>query len=55
MNKYINVGYGIFNSTFQGIILLLEAVFVGMEMYMWAILCVVLLVVINTKMTELNQ
>ena len=49
VNKYINVGYGIFNSTFQGIILLLEAVFVGMEMYMWAILCVVLLVVINAK------
>lgn len=49
VNKYINVGYGIFNSTFQGIILLLEAVLVGMEMYMWAILCVVLLVVINAK------
>ena len=49
VNKYINVGYGIFNSTFQGIILLLEAVLVGMEMYMWAISCVVLLVVINAK------
>lgn len=49
VNKYINVGYGIFNSTFQGIILLLEAVLVGMEMYMWAISCVVLLVIINAK------
>lgn len=53
VNKYINVGYGIFNSTFQGIILLLEAVLVGMEMYMWAISCVVLLVVINAK--ELHE
>lgn len=49
VNKYINVGYGIFNSTFQGIILLLEAVWVGLEMYVWAVICVVILVIINAK------
>lgn len=49
VNKYINVGYGIFNSTFQGIFLLLEAVWVGLEMYVWAVICVVILVIINAK------
>lgn len=49
VNKYINVGYGIINSSLQGSILLAEAILVGREMYLWAVLCVISLVVINAK------
>lgn len=49
VNKYLTVGYGTINSSLQGIILLVEAVLVGREMYLWALLCVIALVVINTK------
>lgn len=49
VNKYINVGYGTINSSLQGAILLAEAVLVGREMYLLAVLCVISLVVINIK------
>lgn len=49
VNKYFNIGYGTLFSTFQGIILLAEAILVGLEMYLWAILCVVILVIVNAK------
>lgn len=49
VNKYLNIGYGTIYSTFQGLILLAEAILVGLEMYLWAILCVVVLVIVNTK------
>lgn len=49
VNKFINVGYGTINSTFQGVILLAEAIFVGQEMYFYAIICVVALIIINVK------
>lgn len=49
VNKYINVGYGTINSSLQGAVLLAEAILVGREMYLWAVLCVISLVVINIK------
>lgn len=49
VNKYINVGYGTINSSLQGTILLAEAILVGRKMYLLAIICVIALVVINTK------
>lgn len=49
VNKYINVGYGTINSSLQGAILLAESVLVGLEVYLWAVLCVISLVVINLK------
>ena len=49
VNKYSNVGYSILNSTLQGIILLAEAVLVGRGRYVWAIVCITALVIVNFK------
>lgn len=49
VNKYLKIGYGFLYSSFQGLVLLAEAVFVGKELYTLSIICLLLLVCMNYK------
>lgn len=49
VTKYIDIGYSTLYSTFQGLLMLVESVFVCKELYWWASLVLVSLIVLNHK------
>ena len=49
VNKYIDIGYGAIYSSIQGLILLVESVLVGNGLYLYSVLCLLLLIILNYK------
>lgn len=49
VNKYIDIGFGTFESIMQGLVLLALAVFTSKEMYIGAVFCLVIIVLWNSK------
>lgn len=49
VNRYVNLGVGTAYAIMQGLILLCEAVFVCKELYFYAMICVIILIVLNIK------
>lgn len=49
VNKFLNIGYSTIYSVIQGSILVLEAVFVVRGKYLWAVLCFLVLLILNHK------
>ena len=49
VDKYLQIGVGTLYSIFQGFILLIESVFVNEELYTYAIICVLILALMNFK------
>lgn len=49
VNEYLNIGYSTLFSTLQGLILVVEAFLVGKQMYLWALACVLILIVLNFR------
>ena len=49
VNKYIDVGVGTVYSIVQGVVLLLEAIFVSKEQYLYAVVCILVLMILNYK------
>lgn len=49
VDKYLQIGVGTLYSIFQGFILLIESVFVNEELYTYAIICVLILALMNIK------
>lgn len=49
VNKYLDVGVSTFNTTLQVLILTAESIFVGKGLYLFAIGCFVILIILNYK------
>ena len=49
VNKYVHISIGTFHSVIQGLILLAESAFVCKELYVYAVICVLVLVLMNIK------
>lgn len=49
VNKYIDIGFGTFESILQGLVLLALAVLTSKGMYIWAIFCFILIILWNSK------
>lgn len=49
VKKYIDIGYGAIYSSFQGLILMLESILVVSGLYLYSVLCLLVLIVLNYK------